>query len=81
LAGQAILGGVLSIFWAFRMRKEMDGELGVILGGALSIALGLLLVSSPIIAVKSLVMISAWLTIIGSLGLFVLAFRWYKITS
>ena len=81
LAGQAILGGILSIIWAFRMRKEMEGELGVILGGVLSIALGALLISSPIIAVMTMVMISAWLTIIGSLGLFLLAYRWYRVTA
>jgi len=47
IAAWAIASGVLEIALAIRLRKEIDGEWLLILAGALSIAVGILLMAQP----------------------------------
>ncbi|MEI8212337.1 MAG: HdeD family acid-resistance protein [Planctomycetota bacterium] len=47
IAAWAIASGVLQIALAIRLRKEIDGEWLLILAGALSIAVGILLMVQP----------------------------------
>jgi uncharacterized membrane protein HdeD (DUF308 family) len=76
LAFQAILGGILTIVWAIRSRKEIKGEGWAIVGGVLAIVLGGLLFSAPLISILTLVMITAISAIVGGIGLIFAAFRW-----
>lgn len=78
LAFQALIGGILSIIWAIRVRKEIQGEGWVILGGILAIVLGVLLISSPLISILLLAKIAGVSAVIGGIGLIIAAFRWRK---
>ncbi|WP_313300602.1 HdeD family acid-resistance protein [Diaphorobacter sp.] len=46
-----IVSGVMRVIWAIRVRKEIDNEWLLILGGVLGIALGILLVMAPVAGV------------------------------
>lgn len=46
-----IVSGVMRIIWAIRVRKEIDNEWMLILGGVLGIVLGVLLMMAPIAGV------------------------------
>lgn len=75
LAIQAIIGGLLSIVWAIRARKEIRGEGWAIAGGILAILLGVVLVSSPLLSVLVLARVTAILAIAGGVALVVAAFQ------
>jgi uncharacterized membrane protein HdeD (DUF308 family) len=76
LAAQALIGGVLSIVWAVRVRNEIKGEGWVIIGGILAIALGILLFSAPVASILLIAQITAIVAIVGGIGLIIAAFRW-----
>jgi uncharacterized membrane protein HdeD (DUF308 family) len=76
LAFQAIIGGVLSIFWAIRVRNEIHGEGWVIIGGILAILLGILLFSAPLISILTLALVAAISSMVGGIVLIISAFRW-----
>ncbi len=46
-----IFSGIMRIIWAVRVRKEIDNEWLLILGGVISVALGVLLVMAPVAGV------------------------------
>ncbi len=75
LAVQAIIGGLLSIVWAIRARKEIRGEGWAIAGGILAILLGVVLMSSPLLSVLVLARVTAILAIAGGVALVVAAFQ------
>lgn len=72
---QAIIGGLLSIIWAIRARKEIQGEGWAIAGGILAVFLGVLLVSHPLLSVLVLARITAVIAIAGGIALVVAAFQ------
>jgi uncharacterized membrane protein HdeD (DUF308 family) len=76
LAAQALIGGILSIIWAVRVRHEIQGEGWVIIGGILAIALGILLFSAPVASILLVAQITAIVAIVGGIGLIIAAFRW-----
>lgn len=76
LAAQALIGGILSIIWAVRVRNEIQGEGWVIIGGILAIALGILLFSAPVASILLIAQITAIVAIVGGIGLIIAAFRW-----
>ena len=43
-----IVSGVMHIIWALRVRKEIDNEWMLILGGVLGVVLGFLLLAAPL---------------------------------
>jgi uncharacterized membrane protein HdeD (DUF308 family) len=75
IAGWAIVTGILEIVAAILLRKELRGEWLLILGGILSVALGVLLAIQP----RAGVIVLAWLigvyAILFGVLLIVLAFR------
>jgi uncharacterized membrane protein HdeD (DUF308 family) len=75
IAFGAILSGVLSVMWAIRVRRDIEGEGWIILFGALSIAFGLMLLASPMISALALVQFAAVLFIVGGIGGIITAFR------
>lgn len=75
LAIQAIIGGILAIFWAIRVRKEIQGEGWVVVGGILAILLGVLLLLSPLLSILTLAWVTAASAVVGGIGMIVAAFR------
>lgn len=75
LAIQAIIGGILSMIWAIRVRKEIQGEGWILAGGLLAILLGVLLFSSPLISILTLAWIAAGFAVVGGIGMIIAAFR------
>lgn len=47
IAARAIVGGILQIAAAIQLRKEIEGELWLVLAGAASVLFGLVLVARP----------------------------------
>jgi uncharacterized membrane protein HdeD (DUF308 family) len=76
IAAWAIVTGIMEIVGAIRLRQEMVGEWALILGGALSVLFGVLLVAIPVRAgLLSLTwLIGAYAVAFGVL-LVILAFR------
>ncbi len=68
IAAWAILGGILRILAAIQLRKKIEGEWFLGLGGALSILLGGLLIAIPQAGLLSLIwLIAVWSIAIGIL--------------
>ncbi len=75
----AIVGGVLRIVAAIQIRKEIEGEWLLGLGGLLSILFGVVVVAQPGVGLLSLVwLIGSWALIAGVVFI-MLAFRLRKI--
>lgn len=78
IAGWAIAGGVLRIIAAIQLRREIEGEWLLGLGGVLSIFFGGLLVAMPGAGILSLVwLIGIWAVMFGVIFM-MLAFRLRK---
>ena len=73
-----IISGVSSIVTGFRLRKT-SGEWMMILGGALSLILGLLLVMNPLFSALVFVYMIAAFSIIGGIVLIVISFQVKKL--
>jgi uncharacterized membrane protein HdeD (DUF308 family) len=76
LAAQALIGGILSIIWAIRVRNEIKGEGWIIVSGILAIVLGSLLFSAPLASILLVAWITALVAIVGGIGLMIAAVRW-----
>jgi uncharacterized membrane protein HdeD (DUF308 family) len=75
----AIFTGIFQVVAAIRLRREIDGELLMAIGGVLSIAFGVYLVVNPRDGLLSLVwLVGIWAVIFGITNL-VLAFRIRKV--
>lgn len=75
IAGWAIVIGVMEIWGAIQLRKEIEGEWWLILSGLLSIAFGVLLVARPGSGALALVWIIGTFAILHGCTLIALAFR------
>ena len=75
VAAWAIISGIFQIAAAIRLRKEIEGELLMALGGVASIAFGVLLIVFPGTGLLTLVwLIAAW-SIVSGVILLALAWR------
>jgi len=81
IAFGAIATGILEIVAAIRDRKEIEGEVWLILGGALAILFGVLLLMAPLAFGVLIVQILGAYTIIFGISLIVLAFRVRKLAK
>ncbi len=76
-----IVSGVMRVIWAIRVRKEIDNEWLLILGGVLGIALGVLLVMAPVAGVLvGTIWIAAGALIYGALQIWA-AFKVRKLNQ
>ena len=78
IAGWAIATGIFQIVGAIRLRKEIEGEWLLILGGLLSIAFGVLLIAWPGVGALAVVWVIAWFSILLGCIYIALAFRLKK---
>ena len=75
VASWAIVTGVLEIVAAFRLRKDVPGEIFLIIAGVLSVVAGLWLIVFPVVALLALTWLIAAYAIVAGIALIVLAFR------
>jgi uncharacterized membrane protein HdeD (DUF308 family) len=78
IASWAIVIGILSIVGAIQLRKELDDEWLMILGGLVSIGFGVLVFLMPGAGALSLVWIIAWYAVFAGVTYIALAFRLRK---
>ncbi len=71
----AIISGIFNIIWAIRVRNEIQGEAWIILWGVISIILGIWILSAPLGAAVSLVVVAAALAVIGGIAMIIMSFR------
>ncbi len=75
IAGWSVVMGLFEIVGAIRLRKEIDNEWWLVLGGVLSVLFGVILIGRPGAGALALIwMIGAWAIIVG-VTLLALAFR------
>jgi uncharacterized membrane protein HdeD (DUF308 family) len=75
IAAWSIANGILEIVLAIRLRREIEGEWLLLLGGLASVLLGVILFLQPGAGALALVWVIGTYTIIHGLDLIVLAFR------
>lgn len=71
----AIITGMLEIVAAIQLRKEISGEFWLVLGGVLSVALGVLLTIFPGAGMVSLLVVLGIYAITFGVALIILSFR------
>lgn len=75
LAFSAIVSGISEIVTGIRLRKEIDDEWAMLLGGGLWLLLGICLLSRPLLSAVVLVQIIAVFSIVGGIVLLGLAWK------
>jgi len=75
VAAWAIVTGILQIVGAIRLRREIEGEWALILGGVLSVIFGLVLAVLPGSGILALVWLIGAYAVVSGVLLIVLAFR------
>jgi uncharacterized membrane protein HdeD (DUF308 family) len=78
IATWAIVIGLLQIWGAIRLRKEIEGEWLLIVSGLLSVVFGIVLLVQPGTGALALVWLIAWFSILVGCLYIVLAFRLRK---
>jgi uncharacterized membrane protein HdeD (DUF308 family) len=75
IAAWAIAIGIMQIWGAIRLRKEIEGEWLLILSGVVSILFGLVLVAQPLAGALAVAWMIATFAIVFGIGHILLAFR------
>src|SRR5262245_28033844 len=78
IATWAIIIGLLQIWGAIRLRKEIEGEWLLIVSGLLSVVFGIVMLVQPGAGALALVWLIAWFSILVGCLYIVLAFRLKK---
>src|SRR5262249_61080242 len=75
VASWAIVIGVLQIWGAIQLRKEMEGEWLLALSGLLAIAFGVILIAQPGAGALALVWTIGWFAVLAGVISIMLSFR------
>lgn len=75
IAGWALATGVLQIWAAIQLRKEIESEWMLALAGVLSIGFGLYLITQPDMSAKTVVWSIAWFSVLVGCTYVALVFR------
>ena len=75
----ALVNGISAIITGIRLRKVIDNEWSMILGGILTVLFGLLLVFRPLISMAMLVWMAGIFAVVIGIVLIVVAFRMRRI--
>lgn len=75
IAAWAIVTGVMEIWGAVRLRKEIEGEWLLVLSGLLSVAFGVILFAQPGTGALALVWLIGWFAVLFGIVNIALAFR------
>ncbi len=70
-----IISGIFSIVTGIRLRKEIDNEWSMIIGGVLSLLFGFVLIFNPLLSLIVLVYFIGALSLVGGIILIVLSFQ------
>ncbi|HVN30746.1 MAG TPA: HdeD family acid-resistance protein [Thermoanaerobaculaceae bacterium] len=71
----AMVSGLMQVVTAIRLRKEIKGELWMVLGGILWICLALCLVAFPLAGALTMVWVIAFVAVLSGVTQILLAFR------
>lgn len=80
VAAWSIVGGVLQIISAIRLRREITNEWAMGFCGALSVLFGVLLFAFPGTGLLSLMLLLGWYAVISGVSQIVLGFRLHSYT-
>lgn len=75
IAAWAVVTGILEIVGAVRLRRDIEGEWALVLGGMVSVIFGLILAFLPGVGLLSLVWLIGIYAMVFGVSLLVLAFR------
>lgn len=81
IAAWAIVTGVMEAVGAIALRKEIEGEIFLILAGLVSIGFGVAILAWPVAGAIGLVWLIAWLAILGGAAYVALALRLRKLAG
>lgn len=70
----AAIYGINGIVTGIRLRKEVEGEWSMLLGGVFSIIFGIILLTSPFIAVLTMIKIMGVVALIGGIAIVIVAY-------
>ena len=79
VAFMVVFSGIGSIATGFRLRKEIDNEWSMILGGGLSVIFGLVLMMNPLMSAAILAWTVGGFALVGGIFLIVQAFKIRKV--
>ena len=77
----ALMTGVLQIVAALRLRKEIDGEWILVLGGLLSVLFGIFVLAQPGAGLMAMLWVLATYAVIFGVLMVILAFKIKKVTA
>ena len=75
IAAWAVVTGILEIIAALRLRRDVPGEIFLILAGVLSVVVGMWLIVFPVAGLLALTWLIAAYAIVAGIALIVLAFH------
>jgi len=75
LAFMAIANGVSSIVTGIKLRKELENEWTIILGGILTVIFGILLLGKPLVGSTLLLWLLGIIAVVGGIAIISLAFK------
>ena len=77
----ALITGVLQVVAALRLRKEIDGEWILVLGGLLSVLFGIFVLAQPGAGLMAMMWVLATYAVIFGVLMVILAFKIKKVTA
>ncbi|NJL57305.1 hypothetical protein HC928_20825 [bacterium] len=75
VAFRAIFGGIIEIFSAWQLRREIDNEWLLVINGIFSLLFGMILLARPIAGIEVLVLITAFYLLMAGVMQIILAFK------